>query len=202
MILVLSGRAREPNKDDRRKLKRLIDYIKETAHMYLVPCLDEEVPIAKRYVDASFAVHGVFGSHAGGLLKFDNGGGAAIVVSSKQKSNARSSTEAELIGCDNVLAKILWCQKLLHGQGMYVAKSTLYQDNKSTILLENKGTSSVGKRMRRTDIGFFFVEDRADRGDLEIKFCPTKDTSADYFTKTLRGKLFLEFGNGISGQKW
>jgi len=48
-------------------------------------------------VDASFAVHPDFKSHTGGVLTM--GEGTLQGVTSKQKLNTRSSTEAELVGC-------------------------------------------------------------------------------------------------------
>ena len=50
----------------------------------------------KWYVDMAFAVHPDMKSHTGAV--FTLGKGAIISDSIKQKSNARSSTEAELNG--------------------------------------------------------------------------------------------------------
>ena len=59
----------------------------------------------------------------------------------------RSSTETELVAIDNMAAKIVWVKNLLLAQGQD-ANFCLHQDNQSTILLEEKGMGSVGKRSR------------------------------------------------------
>jgi len=48
--------------------------------------------------------------------------------SAKQKINTRSSIEAELVGVDDVITKILWTKLFIEEQGYEV-------DNKSSILL-------------------------------------------------------------------
>ena len=60
----------------------------------------------KWYLDAAFAVHPDMKSHTGSA--FTLGKGAIILSFTKQKSNARSSTEAELNGIDDKIGKVLW----------------------------------------------------------------------------------------------
>ena len=73
---------------------------------------DEGVPILKWYMDASFSVHEDFRSHTGGDLKPSEGDGALISGSMRQKLNTRSSTEAELVGADDFVSKIVWTSSL------------------------------------------------------------------------------------------
>ena len=46
-------------------------------------CMDEDVPIAQSFVDASFAVHGDFRSHIGNIMQFKGGLGSSISSSLK-----------------------------------------------------------------------------------------------------------------------
>ena len=62
--------------------------------------------MVKWSIDASFAVHGDMRSHTGGCGTL--GGGAFYALSSKQKLNTRSSTEAQLVGVDDMMGKVLW----------------------------------------------------------------------------------------------
>ena len=78
VVAVLSGRVREPNGDDMRKLRRLVDYIKGTKHLHLVLNAEGGLSIFKWYVDASFTSHPDFRSHTGGLLMLGEKGGAVI----------------------------------------------------------------------------------------------------------------------------
>ena len=78
-------------------------------------------------------------------------------------------------------------------------RNILYQDNQSTILLESKGRSSLGKRSRAIDIRFFAIKDSCDNGHIEILYCPTDEMVADFYTKPLQGKKFREFRDLILG---
>ena len=101
-------------------------------------------------MDASFAVHPDFRSHTGVVMTF--GKGAVQSGSLKQKINTQSSTESELVGCDDGITKILWTRLFVEAQGYRITKNILYQDNKSTILLVENGRKSAGKRSRALNI--------------------------------------------------
>jgi len=138
--------------------------------------------------DASFAVHPDYKSHTGGTMTM--GKGSIFSMSRKQKLNTRSSTEAELVAVDDGMSQMLWTKLFLEGQGVKVEDNILYQDNQSAILLEKNGKASSGKRTRHLNIRYFFVTDQVEKGNLTIKFCPTDEMIADYFTKPLTGERF------------
>jgi hypothetical protein len=96
----------------------------------------DNINILKWWVDAAFAVHKDMHSHAGGVMSM--GAGAVYLSSQKQKMNTKSSTEAELVGANDVLPQILWTQYFLEAQG-YGTDNILYQDNQSTMKLEQNG---------------------------------------------------------------
>jgi hypothetical protein len=70
--------------------------------------------------------------------------GTAIlyVKSGKQKIVTRSSTESKLVGISDVLSQILWSREYLLLAGINISTAIVYQDNKSTIFLANKGRST------------------------------------------------------------
>ncbi len=118
------------------------------------------------------------------------GKGSILSTSRKQKLNTRSSTEAELVAVDDGMSIMLWTKLFLEAQGHKVEGNVLHQDNKSAVLLEKNGKESSTKRTRHLNIRHFFVKDQVDKGNLTIKFCPTEEMLADYFTKPLTGHLF------------
>ena len=75
-----------------------------------------------------------------------------------------------------------------------------YQDNKSTILLEENGRKSAGKCSRALNIRYFFVTDQITQGNLTIEFCPTERMTADFYTKPLQGEPFRKFKAELMGQ--
>jgi hypothetical protein len=59
--------------------------------------------------------------------------------------NSRNSTESELIVVYDKIAKVLWMKRFLEWQDFAVKLNIIYQDNTSTIKLEEKGKASSGK---------------------------------------------------------
>jgi hypothetical protein len=195
-IALLCTRVKSPNHDDWVKLVRLMKYLNGTREDKLILSTDN-LHVIKWYVDASFAVHVDMKSHTGGVMTF--GGGAAQSISRKQKLNTRSSCEAELVAADDAATMILWTKKFMEAQGHKIERNILYQDNKSTILLENNGKRSSSKRTRAFDIRYFFLTDQVERGNMKIEYCPTTEMWGDYMSKPLQGKLFQKFKKLIMG---
>jgi hypothetical protein len=88
-----------------------------------------------------------------------------------------------------MIPQVIWVRDFLIEQGYSVGASKLFQDNKSTIVLANKGHSTA-ERTRHIAIRFFFVKDRIDAGEIAIEYLPTEDMIADILTKPLQGDLF------------
>ena len=63
--------------------------------------------------------------------------------------------------------------------------------------LEDNGRSSSRKRTRHINIRYYFMTDRIKAGDISVKYCPTEMMIADFYTKSLQGKLFRIFRNLI-----
>jgi hypothetical protein len=195
-IAVLCTRVKQPNEDDWMKLNRLLKYINGTRKDKLILSADD-LHVIKWYVDCAFAVHPDFKSHTGGNMTY--GQGTPVSMSRKQKLNTRSSTEAELVGPDDLSTLILWTRLFMEAQGYEIHKNILFQDNKSTILLEQNGKKSSSKRTRALNIRYFFLTDQIEKGNLIVEYCPTTEMVADYFSKPLQGKLFQKFRKSIMG---
>jgi len=195
-VAVLCTRVKKPNQDDWNKLVRLMKYCNGTRKDKLILSADD-LHVIKWYVDSAFAVHPDFKSHTGAVMIY--GGGAAQSISRKQKLNTRSSTEAELVGTDDVSVLVLWTRLFMEAQGYKIDQNILYQDNKSTMLLLNNGKRSSGKRTRAFDIRYFFLTDQIEKNRLGVQYCPTTGQIADYMTKPLQGKSFHDFRKAIMG---
>ena len=88
--------------------------------------------------------------------------GVVQSLSKKQKLNTRSSTEAELVGADDVATQILWMKHFMEAQGYMIEENILHQDNKSTILLQENGRKSAGKRS--LNVRYFFSRTKSRKG--------------------------------------
>ena len=65
-------------------------------------------------IDASFAVHRDCKSHTGACLTL--GHGSILSISAKQNINTKSSTEAELVGVDDVMTFVMWMKHFFESQ--------------------------------------------------------------------------------------
>ncbi|CAJ1968219.1 unnamed protein product [Cylindrotheca closterium] len=196
-ITILASRVQEPTESDWKKCVRMMQYLFCTL-LYHLTLSAESLQVMNWMIHASFAVHPDFKSHhTGGTLSF--GGGAAQVMSKKQKLNSRSSTEAELIAVDNVVTMILWTKLFMEWQGYLIEKNSLYQDNKSAILLEENGRKSAGKRSRAINIRYFFITDQIEKGNVKIKYCPTDNMIWNFMTQPLQSEKFCKFRDLILG---
>jgi hypothetical protein len=144
--------------------------------------------VIKWWADASYAVHPDMKSHTGGAMSL--GTGVIFATSTKQKLNTKSSTEAELVGVNDVMPQVLWTRYFIEAQGYNVTDNIVYQDNQSAILLEKNGRASSSKRTRHINIRYFFIADRIAQQEVSVEYCPTKEMVADFFTKPLQGTLF------------
>ena len=89
-------------------------------------------------------------SHTGVVMTL--GRGTTYSASTKQKLNMKSSTEAELVAIDDAMAQVLWTRNFLVAQGEYVPTTTIYQDNKNTILSAENGKQSSSRQTRHLNV--------------------------------------------------
>jgi len=195
-IAYLTTRVRGPDTDDWKKMVHLMMYIRGTRKLPLILRADGS-GILEWWVDAAFAVHPNMRGHSGGGMSM--GRGFPISSSTKQKLNTRSSTEAEVVGADNFMPAICWTRFFMQAQGYKVQDNILFQDNKSSMLLEKNGKSSSTKRTKHINIRYFFITDRVAKGKVKVEWCPTGEMVGDYMSKPLQGALFKKFCDMIMG---
>ena len=181
-------------------MQKIGEIYENTKDLHLVLRYDG-CAIARWHVDASFAVYSGFKSHSGGVLLMHPKGGGIASGSIKQKINSCSSTEAEIVASDDFLSKMVWVQNFLKSQGIALKQNFLGQDNKSAIILEEKGRALLGKQSRAMNVRYFAIKDHVDRGELTVHYCPTEKMVGDFFTKPLQGKKFQNFTRLILGKE-
>ncbi len=90
------------------------------------------------------------------------GWGMVHARASKQKLNAKSSTESEVIGVSEYIPFEIWLTKFLETQGYKLKDKVLYQDNMSAIRMKKNGRNSCSGNSRHISTRYFFVKDRVD----------------------------------------
>lgn len=68
--------------------------------------------------------------------------------------------------------------------------ATIYQDNKSAILLEVNGRTSSSKRTKHIKAHFYFVKDKVEDGDIVVKHKPTDEMWINVNTKPKIGRPY------------
>jgi hypothetical protein len=193
-VAYLTTLVKSPDEDDYKKLSRVMKYLRGSIDRVLTLEADK-THIVKWWVDAAFTVHHDMKSHTGGTMSLGKGSIYSTLV--RQKLNTKSSTEAELVGVDDVMPQIIWTRLFLEAQRYGVHESRIYQDNQSAMLMEKNGKASTSKRTRHINIRYFFVADRVQSKEVTIEYCPTGEMTGDFFTKPLQGTPFKKFRNEI-----
>ena len=184
-----------PNEDDFKKLARILSYLLYTRDQKMVLKVGANIEV-NAYVDASFGIYEDMKSVTGIVIMI--GQATIYVKSGKQKIVTRSSTEAELVGISDALSQILWTREFLLHQGFRLGPATVYQDNKSTICLANKGRST-SERTRHVKVRYFFIQHYLESKEIIMEYLPTGEMLADLFTKPLHGTTFLKLRDLVSG---
>ena len=118
------------------------------------------------------------------------GDGAVTSFSRKQKLNAKSSTQTELIGVEDALLQALWTSYFVEEQGYLLNDNIVMQDNMSAIKLENNGKASSSQKTKHINMRHFFINDKIDIREVSVKYCNTDRTYTDILTMPVQGVAF------------
>jgi hypothetical protein len=103
------------------------------------------------------------------------------------------------VGADDFILTICWIHFFMKAQVYGFKDNILFQNNKSSILLEKNGKASSSKLTKHFNIRYFFITDRVSKGELLVVWCPTGTMIGEYATKPLQGALFRKFRYHIMG---
>ncbi|XP_019180201.1 PREDICTED: uncharacterized protein LOC109175392 [Ipomoea nil] len=118
-------------------------------------------------------------------------------VSRKQRTVARSSTEAEYKGLADVAAEVTWVMSLLRELGLHSGSpATLWCDNLgATYMCANLVFHA---RTKHVEIDYHFVRDKVSSGEFLVNFVSTKDQLADIFTIPLASTRFASLRDKLN----
>jgi hypothetical protein len=193
MVIFLATRVQCATEEDWSKLERGLAYLNSTSHLSIT--LVAELPLTFYvYADAAYGVHGDGKGHEGIFITAGKAG--LIVISCKQKIVVKSICEGELVAASDSVSPVIALRNFMIHQGYNVGPSKLYQDNKGTISLIDKGCAASA-RTRHINVRYFFIKDRVDAGEVEVEYKPTGEMIADILTKPLQGELFRRMRRAI-----
>ncbi|OWY92083.1 polyprotein [Phytophthora megakarya] len=99
---------------------------------------------------------------------------------------------AEFVAASKCSIMIIWTHNLCKELNLKRHVPTiLYQDNQAaiTVLTKIKGKYKT----KSVDLKYHKVRDYHERGEFEVRYCPTTAMLADIFTKALEPKVFFKF---------
>ena len=113
-------------------------------------------------------------------------------MSKEKEKNVRHSTEIELVGADESVQILLWSNYFIKAQGYTSQQNNIYQDNKSTNILEKNVRSSILKRTKHIKARFC-IKDNTKKEDIEVEHCLTERMWSDILNKLKQGNYFRLF---------
>jgi hypothetical protein len=174
-VAFLSTRVSKSTEEDMNKLNRLLRYLNRTKRLGIIIETDDEFHLLA-FIDASFDIHFDGKSHTGLFITF--GKGPVFLGSWKHRLVTKSSTEAELVGMSDCLGQVIWFKEFLEEQGYKIGPAIVYQDNKSTMALVERGQSN-SQGTRHINIRYFFIKDRVEKNEITIKHKSTLEMISD-----------------------
>lgn len=193
-VAYLSTRLHNATKDCWQKMLRTARYLNSTKDLPLV--IRGSPMTLTGSADASFATHSDRKSQTGALLWLGPNNAPVYSTSKKQKLVTSSTAEAELVAANSATQEIVWIREVLNEMNFKQAAPTkLQQDNKSCIIMANRGHG--GKFSRAVDIKYFWISEQIEKGKVELKYTPSEQLIADGLTKPLPPSKFVEWRDRI-----
>ena len=117
--------------------------------------------------------------------------------STRQRTVALSTTEAEYMALSESTQEAVWLKRLLEDlqQRDSNAPITIYGDNQGSIALTRN--PEYHRRTKHIDIRHHFVREKVEDGQIVIKYCSTQDMLADLLTKPLPAEKFVKLRNKL-----
>ncbi|OMO62750.1 hypothetical protein CCACVL1_22657 [Corchorus capsularis] len=173
-------------------LKRILRYLKGTLDTGLLlsnsDSNSKHFMDLKSYADADWAGDTSDRKSTQHFLVYLNGN----LISwncNKQKSVARSSTEAEYKAIASAAAELAWIENLLSELKVKISTSpTIYSDNIGATYVS--ANPALHSKMKHIAIDFHFVRDKVQAGALQVQHVSTHDQLADLLTKPLSKQKF------------
>jgi len=102
-------RVTHPDVDDMKNPKRVMMYLQLKKYLPITIEANGDIHVIKWWIDGSYGVHPNMKIHTGATISL--GKGSIYSSSTMQKFNTKSSTEAELVGVDDLMPMKIWIRQ-------------------------------------------------------------------------------------------
>jgi hypothetical protein len=180
-----------PRKPHYEVLKRVLRYLKGTAHFGLTFGGSDNKTNLIGWSDVDWA-QDMDTRRSIGAFVFNIAGGYVSWSSKKQPTVALSTAEAEYMAASNATKEAIWLQTLLKDLGFPpITATTIHVDNQACIALARNPVAH--SHAKHIDICHHFICEHVTNNKIDLKYCSTKDMLADIFTKQLSRDAFEKF---------
>jgi hypothetical protein len=198
---VFATRSKCPSAVDYDRLIKIIEYLNGSQNNVLTFKKEGDLKV-NAFVDSSFNAHWDAKGHTGFAIFPDLAHSAAIIIkSSKHKSTADSSTEAELMALHEAMLYITWIADIYSELGYNVRPVETFQDNLSCIALSSSPILNFSGRSKFINRKLFGIYEHLEQGDAILTHVGTDDMIADVLTKAIVGSKFRKFTIALMGQQ-
>lgn len=193
-----------PDESHVSALKRILRYLKDTLNLCIEYNASSDKVILEGYTDADFARNIDSRRSTTGYVFMINDS-AITWRSTRQKTVALSTTEAECMAACEGSKECIWLRQLLADVGYKQMEATqLNIDNQAAIRLLNN--PELHHRTKHIDIRLHFIRELKENETIFVKYVDTKQQKADLFTKplnnqSLKNNIFL-LGMLESNNEW
>jgi hypothetical protein len=181
-VSVVSKYLDKPTKTHCDMVKHIFKYIRSNLDVKLHYKPDKDVML-EAYADASYANDANYKSRSGYCTTL--GGCLLTWFSGVQPITAQSSAEAEYYGAVSCANEVVWEKTLLKELGFEQGVVTIWEDNQACVALVKNPEDH--KRTKHIQVKYHVVREYVENGEVEFKYCSTKDQLGDMFTKGLTG---------------
>ena len=187
-VLFLCTRVKAPTVVDKRKLDRVIGFLKRTMARKRRICGKGDWSRLRGYIDSAFSAHDDGSSHTGMVVMW--GDSCIMTICKKQKISTKDSTESELVGISDSYEKLEWANDFIEGLGEKLKEPIVFQDNMSTITLIMSVPPRRLRNKHLTARNACLHEAIVKNKEALLLHKQTKLMIADPFTKPLQGEGF------------
>lgn len=178
------------NNEHWQHAKRLLKYLKKTKDHCLV--YKRNSNYLEGFVDADWGSNILDRrSYTGFCFTFSKS--LVSWESTKQKTVALSSTEAEYMALTEATKEGIYLQNLLNELTNYSNSVILYSDNQSALKLASNPV--FHKRSKHIDVRHHFIRETIESGKIKTKYLESNEMPADILTKALGSNKHYKFMN-------
>lgn len=189
----LSRATTNPDSTHERMAKRVLRYLADDQNRALV--IRRSTLTLSCFSDADWAGDTTTRASTSGVLLL-LGADPIFWNSVRQRVIAKSSAEAEYNALNTAAGVVMYLRGILSDLGTPQESPTvIYTDSQSAIAIAEADT--IPKRSKHIEVRYHYIRSLIQRGFIQLRYVPSADNAADFFTKGLTKDTFVKHRDTI-----